>query len=125
MLGFTFLVLGESLHITSEYLAQEAKITSTVSRVKALEAENSKLKRDLITAMDEANAMKEKDKQLLVAKEKLKTIATKVVEAFQQTEEYNTVLFSWYDKGFELLRQYLVKHPSGVDLENLDMEVVN
>ena len=35
------------------------------------------------------------------------------------------MLFSWYFKGFELLRRYLVKHPSSVDLENLNMEVVD
>ena len=35
------------------------------------------------------------------------------------------MLFYWYYKCFKLLRQYLVKHPSGVDLENLDMEVVD
>ena len=67
----------------------------------------------------------EKDEQLLAAKEKIKTIAAKAVEAFQQTEEHNTMLFSWYFKGFELLRHYLIKHPSSVDLENLDMEVVD
>ena len=67
----------------------------------------------------------EKDEQLLAAKEKLKTIATKAVEAFQQTDEYNTVLFSWYFKGFELLRRYFVKYPTGVDLENLDLEEVD
>ena len=99
-------------------------------RMEALEAENSKLKKDLIVAMDEANTFKEKvktlsdnlkaelqltqkkDEQLLAAKEKLKTIAAKAVEAFQQIEEYNTVLFSWYFKGFELLRRYFVKHPT-------------
>ena len=32
------------------------------------------------------------------------------------------MLFSWYFKGFELLRRYLIKHPTGVDLENLDLE---
>ena len=67
----------------------------------------------------------EKDEQLLAAKEKLKTIATKAVEAFQQTDEYNTVLFSWYFKGFEFLRRYFVKYPTGVDLENLDLEEVD
>ena len=41
------------------------------------------------------------------------------------TEEYNTVLFSWYFKGFELLRRYLAKHPVGVDFENLDLEEVD
>ena len=41
------------------------------------------------------------------------------------TDEYSTVLFSWYFKGFELLRRYLVKHPSGVDLGKLDPEEVD
>ena len=71
-----------------------------MSRVDALEVENSKLKKDLIIAMGETNAMKEKlkvigddlrvelqlmvekDEQLLAAKEKIKTIAAKAVEAF-------------------------------------------
>ena len=93
--------------------------------------------------MDEANTVKEKinfirddlraewqlmvgkDEQLQAAKEKIKTIAAKAVEAFQQNEEYNTVLLSCYFKGFELLRQYLVKHPTGADLENFDLEDVN
>ena len=95
-----FQVLGESLHITYEYLAQETKVVFVVSRVKALEVENSKLKKDLIVAIGEANTMKEKlkvmgddlkaerqlmvekDNQLLVAKEKIKTIVAKAVEAF-------------------------------------------
>ena len=77
-----------------------------------MEAENSKLKKDLISAMDEANTIKEnvkvlgddlrvrrqltleKDEQLQVAKEKVKIVTAKVVKAFQQTEEYTTVLFS-------------------------------
>ena len=67
----------------------------------------------------------EKDEQLLGVKESLKTIAAKSVEAFQTIDEYNMVLFSWYFKGFELLRRYLVKHPSGVDLGKLDLEEVN
>ena len=69
--------------------------------------------------------MVENDERLQAVKEKLKTIATKAVEAFQQTEEYNTVLFNWYFKGFELLRKYFVKHPTRVDLENLDLEEVD
>ena len=35
------------------------------------------------------------------------------------------MLFSWYFKSFELLRRYLIKHPIGVDLENLDLEEVD
>ena len=105
-------MLGESLHITSEYLTQKAKVASLTSRMTALELENSTLKKKLIDSMDEANTLKEKvktlsddlgaerqltsekDEQLLGAKEKLKTIVARSVEAFQQTDEYNTVLFS-------------------------------
>ena len=68
--------------------------------MEALEAKNSTLKKDLITAMDKANTVKEKakslgddlrverqltlekDEQLLATREKLKTIAAKAVEAF-------------------------------------------
>ena len=108
-----------------------------------MEVENSKLKKDLIVAMDEANTVKEKvkglfdelkvekqltlekDEQLLAMREKIKMIVVKSVEAFQMIEEYNTVLFSWYFKGFELLRRYVAKHLVGVDLENLDLEEVD
>ena len=94
-------MLGESLHITSEYLTQEAKVAFVMSRMEALEAKNSKLKKDLIVTIHEANTIKEKaktlsdnlraerlltlekDEQLLVDKEKLKIIAAKAVEAFQ------------------------------------------
>ena len=108
-----------------------------------LEVENLKLKKKLITAMNDANLakeklktltkelrverelIKEKDEQLATAKERIKGIAAKVVEGFQQTEEYNTVLFSWYFKGLELLKRYFLKHPSGVDLEKLVLEEVD
>ena len=60
-------MLGESLHLTSECLTQEAKVASLASRMEALEKENSTLK---------------KDDQLQAAKEKLKTIAARSVEAF-------------------------------------------
>ena len=136
-------VLGESLHITAEYLTQGAKVASLTTRMEALEKENSDLRTNLITSMDEATTLKEKvkvleddlrverglthekDEQLLAAKEKLVTIAARSVEAFQTTDEYNTVLFSWYFKGFELLRRYMIKHPSGVNLESLDLEEVD
>ena len=52
-------------------------------------------------------------------------VATTCVEAFQQTKKYNTVLFSWYYKEFELLRRFLVNHPTDIDLEELDFEVVD
>ena len=136
-------MLGESLLITSEYFTQEAKVVSHTSRMEALEAKNSTLKKNLIDSMGKATNLKEKvktlsddlrverhltlekDEQLLGAKEKLKTIAARFVEAFQTTDEYNTVLFSWYFKGFELLRRYPAKHPSRVNLEKLDLEEVD
>ena len=45
----------------------------------------------------------EKGEQIQAAKERVKTIVSKSVEGFQQIDEYNTVLFSWYYKGFEFL----------------------
>nr|XP_023918397.1 uncharacterized protein LOC112029950 [Quercus suber] len=93
-------VLGESLHIASEYLTQEAKLASLTLKMQALEGENSKLKKNLIDSMDEATTLKEKvktlgddlkverqltlekDEQLLNAKVSLKTIATISIEAF-------------------------------------------
>ena len=53
-------MLGESLHITSEYLASEAKVESTRSHASSLEAENSKLRKELIATMDDANQAREK-----------------------------------------------------------------
>ena len=105
-------MLGESLYIASEYLTQEAKVASLASRMEVLEAENSTLKKKLIESMHEVNTLKEssktladdlrpehqltleKDEQLLVAKDKLNTIAARSIEGFQQTDEYNIVLFS-------------------------------
>ena len=136
-------MLGETIDITLEYLGREAKATLVGSKVEALEAENSKLRKELISAMDETNTTKEKakvladnlraerqltlekDEQLQAIKEWVKTVAAKAVEAFQQTDVYNTVLFSWYYKGFELLRRYLVKHPTGAGLGSLDLEEVD
>ena len=107
-----FQVLGESLHITSKYVTQEAKVASLTSKMEALERENSTLKKKLIESMHKVNTLKEssktladdlraerqltleKDDQLLATKEKLKTIAARSIETFQQTDEYNTMLFS-------------------------------
>lgn len=57
-------MLGEAIHITSEYLAHEAKVVSVSSKVDALEAKNVKLRRDLISTMDEANFAKGRVKVL-------------------------------------------------------------
>ena len=57
-------MLGESLHLTSKYLASKAKVESARSHVMTLEAENSKLKKELIVAINDANLVKEKLKTL-------------------------------------------------------------
>ena len=58
-------MLGETIDITTEYLGQEAKATLVGSKVEALEAENSKLRNELISAMDETDTTKEKAKVLV------------------------------------------------------------
>ena len=131
------------MHITTQYLADEEKAVVANSKVEALETEALSLRNDLGVAMDALNASKEKTRVLIeqlefeeqVVKQKddllanagqrMKIVVTKAVTAFQTTEEYNTILFQWYFKGFELLRRYIIKHGSGVDLENLDFEAVD
>ena len=58
-------MLGESLHIASEYLTQEAKVASLASRMEVLEAKNSTLKKKLIESMHEVNTLKESSKTLV------------------------------------------------------------
>ena len=59
---FFFQVLGESLYITSEYLAQEAKVESAQTHVITLEEKNLKLKKELISTLNEANLAKERSR---------------------------------------------------------------
>ena len=131
------------MHITSQYLMNEEKAMVANSKVEVLEAKGSRLKRDLIAVMDDSNASKEKlkamfeelnaekllvkqkDKQLAAANQKMKNAMVKAVHAIQLTDEYNTILFSWYYKGFKLLRRYLVKHGPGTDLEDLDFKAID
>ena len=131
------------MHITTQYLVNKEKAAVANSKVEALETEASGLRNDLGAAMDALNASKEqakvlteqlesekqlvkqKDDLLVSAAQQMKIDVAKTVTAFQTTEEYNTILFQWYFKGFELLRRYMIKHSPGVDLENLDFEAVD
>ena len=131
------------MHITTQYLANEEKAVVANSKVEALEAEASRLRKDLITAMDANNISKEqikvltkqldskkqlvkqKDELLASTSQRMKAAIAKAVLAFQTTDEYNTIPFQWYFKGFELLRRYLIKHDLGTDLEELDFEAVD
>lgn len=113
------------------------------SKVKSLEFEASRLRKDLIAAMDAYNTSeeqvkvlteqldaeklltKQKDELLASAGQRMKAAVAKAVLAFQTIEEYNTILFQWYFKCFELLRRYLLKHGPGISLEDLDFEAVD
>ena len=53
-------MLGESLHLTLEHLASESKVESARSHASSLEVENSKLKKEFIATMNDANLAKEK-----------------------------------------------------------------
>ena len=131
------------MHITTQYLADEEKAVVANSKVEPLEIKALGLRNDLGVAMDALNASKEKTKVLTEqlesekqvvkykddllanASQRMKIAVAKAITAFQTMEKYNTILFQWYFKGFELLRRYMIKHGSSVDLENLDFEAVD
>ncbi|KAL0001439.1 hypothetical protein SO802_015220 [Lithocarpus litseifolius] len=58
------LVLGKSLHLMTVYLSTEEKVVVANSKVESMEAESSRLQKDLIEAMDEATKAKGKVKEL-------------------------------------------------------------
>ena len=64
------------MQITAQYLAYKEKVVMATSKVEALEAEATSLRRDIIVAMDESNSSKEKIKALTeeldVAKQQVK-----------------------------------------------------
>ena len=141
--AFRCKVLGETMHITTQYLENEERAVVANSKVEALEAEASGLRKVLVAAMDALNTFKEqakvlteqleskkqsvkqKDDLLATATQRMKVAVAKAVTAFQTTKEYNTILFQWYFKGFELLKRYMIKHGLGTDLEDLDFEAVD
>ena len=61
------------MHITTQYLANEEKAVVANSKVEALKAEASGLRKDLIAAMDSLNTSKG---QIQVLTEQLKTEKT-------------------------------------------------
>ena len=131
------------MHITSQYLANEEKAVVATSKLEALEAEASSLWKDLIATMDDHNTSKEqiqalteqlnfekllvkqKDEKLAAVDQRMKAVVAKAVHAFHIKDEYNTILFGWYFKSFELLRRYLIKHGPGTNLDDLDFGAVD
>ena len=137
-------VLGESLCLTTNYLGIEEKVGVVNSKLESVEVESSKLRKDLIEAMDEVNRAKEKikelnealkvEKMLVVQKDEevqaalLRTSAEqeKVVDQFMKSEHFFDLKFIQYFKGFELLRRWMMKHHSlVVDFSNLNFEKID
>ena len=137
-------VLDESLCLTTNYLGIEEKVGVVNSKLESVEAESSKLRKDLIEAMDEVNRAKEKikelnealkvEKMLVVQKDEevqaalLRTSAEqeKVVDQFMKSEHFFDLKFIQYFKGFELLRRWTMKHHSlVVDFSNLNFEKID
>ena len=54
----SFQVLGESLRLTTDYLHTKEKVVVANSKVESMKAKSSRLRKDLIKAMDEATKEK-------------------------------------------------------------------
>lgn len=52
------------MQLTTNYLSTEEKVVVAKSKLEVVEAESSKLRNDLIVAMDETNRANEKIKEL-------------------------------------------------------------
>nr|POE57833.1 hypothetical protein CFP56_76368 [Quercus suber]POE62721.1 hypothetical protein CFP56_26481 [Quercus suber] len=136
--------LVQSLRIMMDYLSAEEKIVMSSSKAKSVEAECSKLKKDLIAAMNERNEANQKvkeltqslrvEKALVIQKDKeiqaalLKTDEERenVIKKFKQSEEFSDLQFLQYFKGFELLHRWTMKHhSSAVDFSSLDFEKID
>ena len=76
-------VLGESLCITIDNLNTEEKVVVANSKVESIEVECSKLRKDLIVAMNERNDMNEKIKELTEALRVEKALAVQKDEKIQ------------------------------------------
>ena len=109
---FIFQVFGESLRLTTDYLSIEEKVVIAQSKAEFVEAESSRLRKDLVEAMDQAMKSKEKvdklkkalkvEKKLVTQKDdELQAALLRIVEArdeviaqFQESEHYSNLLFT-------------------------------
>ena len=141
-LSFSFQVLGESLQ--TDYLNSEEKVVVANSKVDSIEAESSKLRKDLIEAMDQSTKAKEKmkelkealkvDKKFIIQKDEEVQAALlrmdeeheKVITKFLESDRFSNMQFKQYFNGFELLCRWMMKHHSHVvDFSNLDFEAID
>nr|POF10876.1 hypothetical protein CFP56_15998 [Quercus suber] len=138
-LSFSFQVLGESLRLMTDYLNSEEKVVVANSKVDSIEAESSKLRKDLIEAMDQSTKAKEKmkdliEKKLVVQKNEEVQVALlrtdeeceKVVASFLESNRFSDMQFEQYFNGFKLLRRWMMKHHSHVaNFANLDFKAID
>lgn len=75
------------IHITIEYLTNEERVVMANSKVEALEVESSKLRKDLIIAMDGWNKVKEKLKALTDKLQVEKLLTMQKDEQLQSTNQ--------------------------------------
>ena len=130
--------------LENPYLSSEEKVVVTNSKVDFIEAESSKLRKDLTKAMDQATKTKEKvkelkdalkaEKMLVVQKDEeiqatfLKTgeECEKVITKLLESDRFFDLQFIQYFKGFKLLRRWMMKHQNQVvNFSNLDFEAIN
>ena len=114
------------------------------SNLEFLEVESSRLRKDLIEAMDETNKERkkikelsealrvermliiQKDEEIQVALLKTDTKQEKVIQQFTKSEHFSDVQLIQYFKGFKLLCRWMMKHHSlAVDFSNLDFETID
>ena len=119
---FFLRVLGESLRLTANYLVREGRAMTANSRAEATKPKNSRLRKDMIEAMDQASEAKanlkevsdqlkiekmlfiKKDEEIQSAMLKIGDEHEKVVVDFQALESFGIIIFGKFFKGFELLR---------------------
>ena len=114
------------------------------SKVDFVEVESSRLRNDLIEAIDQSTKAKEKvkelkealkvEKKLVIQKdEKVQAVhlrmdeeREKVISRFLESDCFSDMLFEQYFKGFKLLRRWMMKHHGHVaDFANLDFEAID
>ena len=110
------------------------------SKVDSIKAQSSKLRKDLIKAMDQSMKVKElkevlkvekklviqKDNEIQAALLKTDEEREKVIAKFLESDSFSDIQFKQHFKGFELLRRWMMKHHSHVaDFGNLDFEAID
>ena len=114
------------------------------SKVDFVEAESSRLRKNLIEAMDQSTKAKEKvkelkealkvEKKLVIQKDEEVQAALlrpneeceKVIAKFLESDHFSDMQFKQYFKGFKLLRRWMMKHHGHVaDFANLDFEAID